>query len=186
MSKSKKVTQVDALSKAEKEKGLKQVAKNYKAIEQAKRLKRDAIVDRSKKIFFLHMDQMLLHFEGFYREDLEDNLEALRRMEASDSFKNGKQKQQSIKRQKEIIKEMKITTKKFITTNENFQKVMSKGFSEDSLDRLEVVGENVEAIIRSLFDPTTNLDMSILINAYHTGRLNNVLGRIKKELDIKK
>jgi len=140
-------------------------------------------IERYKLKFIMHLDQAMANYEGFYREDLDEQVNKLDEIKGSDGFKNRKEKSEAFKFQKDKVKAMRKSIKNYKNINYKLLDIVNSNMGESSTDRLEGVGEVIDNIVNELFDNEKNLDMSILLTAYFQGELNDVLTKIKKILN---
>lgn len=149
---------------------------------QSKTTEKQKEIERYKLKFVMHLDQAMANYEGFYREDLEHEIKKVGDIKSSTGFTNRKEKQEAIKFQKARVESMRKSIKQYRRVNYNLLDIVSENLKEESVTKLEGVGEVIDNITKELFDPKKNLDMSILLTAYFEGQLDDMLNKIKVEL----
>lgn len=135
---------------------------------------------RDRILFAIHLDQAMSHYEGFYRESLEEEKERL--IAIGKDYKR-KERKAYEKKVDKMIKDENKNVSKFLKDNYRYLEQIENNMTEDSQDRLENLCVKVGELMELLMNNAHNEDINILLSLYKEGKLTPFLDKVKENLD---
>jgi len=139
--------------------------------------------EKNKLAFLVLLDAAMDYYQSFYREDISKMYDIAKSYDGNES---GLKRKKIIHKQIEAVNEFANTMNSFANRNNNMFDVVSKGLSEQTVDKMESMSITFGKFANMLADDGKQLDAAILISLYNNGQLDDILNHVKENVNSKK